>query len=300
MHNFRVQIVSKVESVLRNISPPVLISRLPPSPRQLWNYGVQWLYLEKQGPPHSHSHISQLLRCRLLLGPPIPTDSGGIPDLSGNVGTQRNPAPPALSAGPFAAAFANHHGPRTPLPASTNSNNVLELIVTFWPMVDSKDFEPSKKDTLDIVYRFIVDKSTEGLQLKDRLHTAWLCTRTPFSDSRVLETGDEEFLKLAHERNIPVVVMLTHYDTFVNSFEEHCDKCKNYESCEKCKNTETSEKHEGAETCENCKKAAKDGYDGYVQALEKAVTRLNIPMPECINVSLREGYTQNPPVRRQD
>ncbi|KAJ7828298.1 hypothetical protein B0H13DRAFT_1917182 [Mycena leptocephala] len=87
--------------------------------------------------------------------------------------------------------------------------------------------------------------------------------------------------------------MLTHYDTFVNSFEEHCDKCKNYESCEKCKNTETSEKHEGAETCENCKKAAKDGYDGYVQALEKAVTRLNIPMPECINVSLREGYTQN-------
>ncbi|KAJ7279522.1 hypothetical protein C8J57DRAFT_1303523 [Mycena rebaudengoi] len=158
---------------------------------------------------------------------------------------------------------------------------------------DSKGFEPSTRDTFDIVQRFIVDKSTEGLELKERLHTAWLCIRTPFSSSRVLETGDEEFLKLAYERNIPVMIVFTHYDTFVNSIEEECDNCKSCEICDKCQNTEPCEKRQGVETCDNCKKAAKDTYDGYVQTLAGAATRLGIPTPECINVSVRDGYTEN-------
>ncbi|KAJ7918903.1 hypothetical protein B0H13DRAFT_1525044, partial [Mycena leptocephala] len=34
---------------------------------------------------------------------------------------------------------------------------------------DSKGFEPSTEDTFDIVNRFIVERSDEGLELKDRL-----------------------------------------------------------------------------------------------------------------------------------
>ncbi|KAJ6504539.1 hypothetical protein DFH09DRAFT_1201023 [Mycena vulgaris] len=158
---------------------------------------------------------------------------------------------------------------------------------------DSKGFEPSKADTFHIVEQFIRDRSDKDLQLKDRLHAAWLCIRTPFSGARVLETGDENFLKIAHDGNIPVVVVFTQYDTFVTWFEEQCDNCKSCSECEKCMNLETCEKRKSSETCENCKTAAKDVYNEHVKSLEDAAIRLGIPTPEHINVSVRDGYTEN-------
>ncbi|KAJ7721387.1 hypothetical protein B0H16DRAFT_1738293 [Mycena metata] len=80
---------------------------------------------------------------------------------------------------------------------------------------------------------------------------------------------------------------------FVNWFEEQCDDCKSCESCEKCMNAETCEKRKSAETCENCKKAAKNVYEGHVEDLKNAAAGLGIQPPECVNVSVREGYTEN-------
>jgi hypothetical protein len=88
------------------------------------------------------------------------------------------------------------------------------------------------------------------------------------------------------------MIVFTHYDTFVNSIEEECDNCKSCEICDKCQNTEPCEKRQGVETCDNCKKAAKDTYDGYVQTLAVAATRLGIPTPECINVSGESSFQQ--------
>ncbi|KAJ7193936.1 hypothetical protein GGX14DRAFT_587371 [Mycena pura] len=174
----------------------------------------------------------------------------------------------------------------------------IDLEITFktnklFVLHDSKGFEPSKADTFHVVEQFIRNRSNKNLQLKDRLHAAWLCIRTPFSGARVLETGDENFLRIAHDHNIPVVVVFTQYDTFVTWFEEQCDNCKSCLECEKCMNLETCERRNSSETCEICRKAAKDAYDEHIKSLEDAATRLRIPTPEHINISVRDGYTDN-------
>lgn len=38
---------------------------------------------------------------------------------------------------------------------------------------DSKGFEPAKMETFNIVRNFILKKSEESLELKDRLHAVW-------------------------------------------------------------------------------------------------------------------------------
>ncbi|KAJ7656143.1 hypothetical protein DFH06DRAFT_1200202 [Mycena polygramma] len=120
---------------------------------------------------------------------------------------------------------------------------------------DSKGFEPTDLSTFNVVREFLLNRSDDGLDLKDRLHAVWLCIQTPIAGARVVETADEAFLKLAHEHRIPVVVVFTQYDLLVRKF------------------TEDSENQAQLE------------FDRSVKSLENAVARLKIEMPPYINVA---------------
>ncbi|KAJ7720557.1 hypothetical protein B0H14DRAFT_3008851 [Mycena olivaceomarginata] len=120
---------------------------------------------------------------------------------------------------------------------------------------DSKGFEPTDLTTFNVVHDFIVKRSNDQLELKDRLHAAWLCIKTPFAGGRVLETGDEKFLQLAQEYKVPVVVVFTKYDILVRKPGYTGDE-------------------------------AKTEFMGYVKSLETAAGRLGIKMPPYINVSV--------------
>jgi len=96
-----------------------------------------------------------------------------------------------------------------------------------------------------------------------------LCIRTPTHGARLLEVGDEQFLQLAHERQIPVVVVFTQYDRLLR------------------KDTVLNK--------EDRQKAAQRDLDGYVEFLKATAKRLKIGMPTLINVSVREGYNKDIP-----
>ncbi|KAF8265595.1 hypothetical protein EI94DRAFT_1702383 [Lactarius quietus] len=51
------------------------------------------------------------------------------------------------------------------------------------------------------------------------IHGLWLCVETPTAGGHVLETGDEKLLKLAHEKDLPIVLMFTQYDRLVKMME---------------------------------------------------------------------------------
>ncbi|KAJ7676351.1 hypothetical protein B0H17DRAFT_1080203 [Mycena rosella] len=129
---------------------------------------------------------------------------------------------------------------------------------------DSKGFEPSNLSTFNVVSDFLQRKSANSLELKERLHAVWLCIHTPTDGVRVLEAGDEKFLKLADELQVPVVVVFTQYDRLVRKY-----------------------------TGENRLKLAQKDFDGCVESLSSAATRLKIPMPRYIKVSVRKNYTDN-------
>ncbi|OAX37671.1 hypothetical protein K503DRAFT_219392 [Rhizopogon vinicolor AM-OR11-026] len=83
---------------------------------------------------------------------------------------------------------------------------------------DSNGFEPGERDNLEIVQRFIQQRRQKEA-LKDRLHAVWLCFEISRAGGRLLETGTEEFLKSKRDGklgDIPVVVVLTKYDKFID------------------------------------------------------------------------------------
>ncbi|KAJ7266076.1 hypothetical protein C8J57DRAFT_1229483 [Mycena rebaudengoi] len=118
---------------------------------------------------------------------------------------------------------------------------------------DSKGFEPTDLSTFNVVHDFLLEKSNDDLELKDRLHAVWLCVRTPIAGARVLETADEALPKVAHEHKIPVVIVFTQYDLLVRMHMED---------------------------------AAKAEFNPFVQSLKKAVERLAIEMISYINVAV--------------
>ncbi|KAJ7146983.1 hypothetical protein C8R44DRAFT_758548 [Mycena epipterygia] len=120
---------------------------------------------------------------------------------------------------------------------------------------DSKGFEPTDLSTFNVVREFLLKKSDDGLELKDRLHAVWLCIQTPIAGARVVETVDEAFLKLAQEHRIPVVVVFTQYDLLVRKYAEDSENQAQLE------------------------------FDRSVKSLENAVARLKIEMPPYMNVA---------------
>ncbi|KAG2052281.1 hypothetical protein BDR06DRAFT_1009775 [Suillus hirtellus] len=100
---------------------------------------------------------------------------------------------------------------------------------------DSKGFEPGDEGNVNIVQGFI--ERRREMSLEDQLHAVWyrfylddfvqpvdkihgrLCFEIPRAGGRLLETGTEEFLALKRSGklgNIPVVVVFTKYDRFIN------------------------------------------------------------------------------------
>ncbi|KAJ6616311.1 hypothetical protein B0H10DRAFT_2037522 [Mycena sp. CBHHK59/15] len=143
---------------------------------------------------------------------------------------------------------------------------------------DSEGFEPANIATFDDVRKFILEKSENSLELKDRLHAVWLCIQTPTAGARVVEAGDEQFLQLAHKHQIPVVVVFTQYDRLVRNYMASEDSSMDPDTLR-----------------QRSKNAAQSDFDGYVESLKKAVDRLAIPMPYYINVSVRKGHDDNIP-----
>ncbi|KAG6901756.1 hypothetical protein C0995_008231 [Termitomyces sp. Mi166 len=83
---------------------------------------------------------------------------------------------------------------------------------------DSNGFEPGSTEQWRIVKEFIRQRSKKSLPFEQRLHALWLCVETPRSGSRLLQTADEDLLKLAISRKIPVIVVFTKLDLLFNEF----------------------------------------------------------------------------------
>ncbi|KAG2125429.1 hypothetical protein DEU56DRAFT_824995 [Suillus clintonianus] len=90
---------------------------------------------------------------------------------------------------------------------------------------DSKGFEPGEESNVNIVRDFI-GRRRNMAELKDQLHAVWLCFEIPRAGGRLLETGTEDFLTLKRKGllgNIPVVVVFTKYDRFMNRVNRTLD-----------------------------------------------------------------------------
>ncbi|KAG1847392.1 hypothetical protein F4604DRAFT_166432 [Suillus subluteus] len=91
---------------------------------------------------------------------------------------------------------------------------------------DSKGFEPGEEGNVNIVRGFI-ERRRNMDTLKDKLHAVWLCFEIPRAGGRLLETGTEDFLTLKRGGklgNIPVVVVFTKYDRFINRVDRTLDE----------------------------------------------------------------------------
>ncbi|KIK39067.1 hypothetical protein CY34DRAFT_808695 [Suillus luteus UH-Slu-Lm8-n1] len=91
---------------------------------------------------------------------------------------------------------------------------------------DSKGFEPGEEGNVNIVRDFI-ERRRNMAALKDKLHAVWLCFEIPRAGGRLLETGTEDFLTLKRGGklgNIPVVVVFTKYDRFINRVNRTLDE----------------------------------------------------------------------------
>ncbi|KAG1835963.1 hypothetical protein DFJ58DRAFT_193038 [Suillus subalutaceus] len=91
---------------------------------------------------------------------------------------------------------------------------------------DSKGFEPGEEDNLKIVQDFINRREVMP-DLKNQLHAVWLCFEIPCTGGRLLETGVEQFLTSKREGklgNIPIITVLTKYDTLLVHVERTMDK----------------------------------------------------------------------------
>ncbi|KAG1766737.1 hypothetical protein EV702DRAFT_788274 [Suillus placidus] len=91
---------------------------------------------------------------------------------------------------------------------------------------DSKGFEPGGEGNVNIVRGFI-ERRRNMPALKDQLHAVWLCFEIPRAGGRLLETGTEDFLTLKRGGklgNIPVVVVFTKYDRFINRVNRTLDE----------------------------------------------------------------------------
>ncbi|KAG8868735.1 hypothetical protein FRB97_001954 [Tulasnella sp. 331] len=74
---------------------------------------------------------------------------------------------------------------------------------------DSQGFEQGELANLHTVKDFIRRRNAMPA-LQDRIHAVWLCIQIPYAGGRLLETGDEEFLKA--DFGLPVIVVFTKYD----------------------------------------------------------------------------------------
>ena len=120
--------------------------------------------------------------------------------------------------------------------------------------------------------------------------------QTPRAGGRILETGDENLLRLAHETgsafltitltsmflmhrgllfmdSAPVVIVLTKYDILVRTKEAEL--------------REKNDSLSGDLLRERGKEEARKAFDKYIRSLERNLRKTNTPMPPHVNVSGR-------------
>ncbi|KAF7373068.1 G domain-containing protein [Mycena sanguinolenta] len=88
----------------------------------------------------------------------------------------------------------------------------------YFVLHDSMGFEPGNTKEFETAKEFFRSRG-KRVPLKDRVHAIWLCIKVPHAGSRVFETGDEEFLKLAATAKVPVVVVFTQFDILYSGIE---------------------------------------------------------------------------------
>ncbi|KAI0245359.1 hypothetical protein BJV78DRAFT_1365433 [Lactifluus subvellereus] len=148
----------------------------------------------------------------------------------------------------------------------------------YFVLHDSQGFETGDVTAFETVRQFIVERSKEDLELKERVHALWLCTETPTAGGRVFEAGDERLLQFLHESGtgIPVVIVFTQYDKLVRT-----------------KKAELLDDDEGIDSAALKRKSEKEAgkaFEVCVQSLQRTMDRLKIPMPRYVRVSVRPGY----------
>ncbi|KAF7333938.1 G domain-containing protein [Mycena sanguinolenta] len=100
--------------------------------------------------------------------------------------------------------------------------NIQDEIISprnaYFVLHDSMGFEPGNTKEFETAKEFFKSRGKK-VPLKDRVHVIWLCIQVPHAGSRVFETGDEEFLKLAATTQVPVVVVFTKFDVLCRRME---------------------------------------------------------------------------------
>ncbi|KAG5634985.1 hypothetical protein H0H81_000136 [Sphagnurus paluster] len=104
--------------------------------------------------------------------------------------------------------------------ADINEELISELNERF-VLHDSMGFEAGEEKNFIAVQNFIQERNAMR-DVKDKLHAVWMCFQVPIAGGRVLETGDEYFLKAkADPKNplgsVPIIAVFTQYDKLVNS-----------------------------------------------------------------------------------
>ncbi|KAI0245667.1 hypothetical protein BJV78DRAFT_1287354 [Lactifluus subvellereus] len=143
----------------------------------------------------------------------------------------------------------------------------------------SKGFETGDVATFETVRQFIMERSKEELELKERLHALWLCTETPTAGGRVFEAGDERLLQFLHESGtgIPVVIVFTQYDKLVRT-----------------KEAELREDNEGIDPAALerwSEEEAREAFKICLDSLQRTMDRLKIPMPRYVKFVRAIGRT---------
>ncbi|KAK7026319.1 G domain-containing protein [Favolaschia claudopus] len=85
---------------------------------------------------------------------------------------------------------------------------------------DSMGFEPGQDANLKKAINFLRARSAENVAIQDQVHVVWLCIKIPHAGGRVLETGDEEFIQFALDKNVPLIVVFTQFDKLQTRIEQ--------------------------------------------------------------------------------
>ncbi|KAJ6471428.1 hypothetical protein C8R45DRAFT_1014338 [Mycena sanguinolenta] len=97
-------------------------------------------------------------------------------------------------------------------------DEIISVHNAYFVLHDSMGFEPGNTKEFETAKEFFKSRGKRA-PLKDRVHAIWLCIKVPHAGSRVFETGDEEFLKLAATAKVPVVVVFTQFDILYSGIE---------------------------------------------------------------------------------
>ncbi|KAF8257001.1 hypothetical protein EI94DRAFT_1709805 [Lactarius quietus] len=139
---------------------------------------------------------------------------------------------------------------------------------------DSKGFEPGDLENFKTVSNFIKDRLKKPL-LKDRIHGIWLCVETPTAGGRVFETGDEKLLELAHEKDVPLVLVFTQYDRLERTKAFQLRGSPNMDA--------TSLRRQSIE----------DAKEAFKACLGSLNLKPGTPVPNYAKVSVRKGYEEH-------